>query len=255
MKTTNIFFDTEFTGLRKTTTLISIGLVSRCGKAFYAELTDYDENQIDDWIRTNVIANLTMQHLTPNNNEGIIDSDNVEFIRFKGTKSQLKPVLLNWLNQFDKIQMISDCLSHDWLLFIDIFGESSDLPKHIDYIPFDLCTLLRDINEDPDIDRELFSGYTGSTTKHNALHDAIVIKGCWLKATDILNNPSTIKITPPLGDDLSIFIEKAKTIANLMSKGQINQVAEFRYNNVLFFINKDTDTDKEIVRYLEEYAK
>jgi DNA polymerase III epsilon subunit-like protein len=36
MKKTKIFFDTEFTGLHQKTTLISIGLVSECGKTFYA---------------------------------------------------------------------------------------------------------------------------------------------------------------------------------------------------------------------------
>jgi len=40
---TKIFFDTEFTGLHQNTTLISIGLISECGKTFYAELTDYDK--------------------------------------------------------------------------------------------------------------------------------------------------------------------------------------------------------------------
>ena len=50
-----IFFDCEFTGLHKNTTLISIGLISDCGKTFYAEFTDY---QVDDWIRDNVISKL-----------------------------------------------------------------------------------------------------------------------------------------------------------------------------------------------------
>jgi hypothetical protein len=54
MKTTKIFFDTEFTGLHQNTTLISIGLISECGKEFYAELTDYDVTQIDDWLKQNV---------------------------------------------------------------------------------------------------------------------------------------------------------------------------------------------------------
>ena len=42
-KITKIFLDTEFTGLHKNTTLISLGLVSECGKTFYAEFTDYDQ--------------------------------------------------------------------------------------------------------------------------------------------------------------------------------------------------------------------
>ena len=59
---TKIFFDTEFTGLHQNTTLISIGLVSECGKTFYAEFTDYDQKQVDEWIKNNVIANLTLQN-------------------------------------------------------------------------------------------------------------------------------------------------------------------------------------------------
>jgi uncharacterized protein YprB with RNaseH-like and TPR domain len=56
----NLFFDTEFTGLHKDTTLISIGCVLDNGNKFYAETTDYDINQVDDWIEKNVIANLIL---------------------------------------------------------------------------------------------------------------------------------------------------------------------------------------------------
>ena len=42
-KIQRVFFDTEFTGLRKDTDLISIGCVSNESNDFYAELTDYDE--------------------------------------------------------------------------------------------------------------------------------------------------------------------------------------------------------------------
>ena len=56
-----IFFDTEFTGLHQNTTLISIGLISECGKTFYAEFTDYDKSQIDDWLQENVINNLILE--------------------------------------------------------------------------------------------------------------------------------------------------------------------------------------------------
>ena len=46
-----MFFDSEFTGLRQDTTLISIGLVAEDGSMFYAEFTDYDKNQVFDWLR------------------------------------------------------------------------------------------------------------------------------------------------------------------------------------------------------------
>ena len=49
-----VFFDSEFTGLRQDTTLISIGLVAEDGHMFYAELTDYDRNQVYPWLEENV---------------------------------------------------------------------------------------------------------------------------------------------------------------------------------------------------------
>ena len=58
--------DMEFTGLHQHTTLISIGLESDCGKSFYAEFTDYDESQVDEWIQENVIENLFYRMERPN---------------------------------------------------------------------------------------------------------------------------------------------------------------------------------------------
>ena len=59
-KKTKVFFDCEFTGLHQNTTLISIGLIAETGQTFYAELTDYDKSQIDEWLQTNVIDNLAL---------------------------------------------------------------------------------------------------------------------------------------------------------------------------------------------------
>ena len=42
MTKTKISLDTEFTGLNADCTLISIALVSECGKTFYAEFDDYN---------------------------------------------------------------------------------------------------------------------------------------------------------------------------------------------------------------------
>ena len=41
-----IFFDTEFTGLHKNTTLVSIGFISEDGRTFYAECNDFDWDQV-----------------------------------------------------------------------------------------------------------------------------------------------------------------------------------------------------------------
>ena len=56
---TNLFFDTEFTGLHSEAKLISIGIVAEDGRYFYAELNDYDkEKDTSDFVKLNVLPNL-----------------------------------------------------------------------------------------------------------------------------------------------------------------------------------------------------
>ena len=175
MKTTKIFFDTEFTGLHQNTTLISIGFISECGKTFYAELTDYDKSQIDDWLKVNVIDNLTLTSM-PNMLHARGESQTV-----RCNTSQLKGYLKDWLSQFEQVEMWSDCLSYDWVLFNQIFGHAFNIPKNVYYIPFDICTSLKEKGVDPDINREEFAALTEKPSKHNALWDAKVIRECYNK--------------------------------------------------------------------------
>jgi hypothetical protein len=177
-----LYFYTEFTGLHQKTTLISIGVIAENGKTFYAELTDYDKTQIHDWLQTNVIDNLYLK------NSGVSSTD-VEYV---GDVNGLKIALENWFKQFDKVEIWSDCLSYDWVLFCQIFGHAFNIPKNIYYIPFDICTLFICKGIDADIQREEFAyGDIKDETflfeksqeykKHNALWDAKVIKDCYLK--------------------------------------------------------------------------
>ena len=52
-----VFLDTEFTGLHKNTTLISLGITSEFGDSLYVEFTDYNRDSIenDKWIQYKVI--------------------------------------------------------------------------------------------------------------------------------------------------------------------------------------------------------
>ena len=103
----------------------------------------------------------------------------------------VKNRLESWLAQFAQegqtVEMWSDCLAYDWVLFVNIFGTAFDLPKHIYYIPFDLATALKQKGIDPDINREEYAyGKENDSAirlgdKHNALWDAIVIKDCCSK--------------------------------------------------------------------------
>jgi hypothetical protein len=161
-ETMKVFFDTEFTGLHQGTTLMSIGLVDENGRTFYAELEDYDKSQVDEWIEKNVVANFTKEKTL-----------NME---------ELKAYLIEWFEEYDCVEMWSDCLAYDWVLFNNIFGTAFDIPKQVYYIPFDLCTLFKIKGIDPDINRESFVGLDSKQSKHNALHDAQVIKNCYEKA-------------------------------------------------------------------------
>lgn len=177
MKTTKVFFDTEFTGLHQNTTLISIGLVSDCGKTFYAELTDYDKSQIDSWLQENVIDKLSI------NKDSIGKFGDVQNWIVRGDSEALKYYLSDWIKQFEKVEMWSDCLSYDWVLFNQIFGHAFNIPKNVYYIPFDICTLFKLKGVDPDISREKYGcgEVYSETPKHNALWDAQVIKMCYEK--------------------------------------------------------------------------
>jgi hypothetical protein len=194
MKTTKLFFDTEFTGLHKNTTLISIGIVSDCDKTFYAELNDYDISQIDDWLQKNVIDQLIMRPPKQNEDE-YYSADRAKdnpigkslyegySIQLRCNSKVLKDELIKWLTQFDSVEMWSDCLAYDWMLFNHIFGNAFDIPDNVYYIPFDICTLFKLKGIDPDISREEFIFLDKDMTigKHNALWDAKIIKLCYLK--------------------------------------------------------------------------
>lgn len=180
MKTTKIFFDTEFTGLHQGTTLISLGAISECGKTFYAEFTDYDIDQLDDWLWENVITKLTLKDYPES---GIILGENGKSIEMKGNTNLIKEQLEIWLLQFEEVEMWSDWLSYDWVLFNQIWGHAFNIPKNVYYIPFDICTVFKIKGIDPNISREKFGcgEVYFEMPKHNALWDARVIKMCYEK--------------------------------------------------------------------------
>lgn len=187
-----IFFDTEFTGLHKNTTLISIGLIDENGRTFYAEFSDYDESQCDNWIKDNVIYNLKF-----------IKSAQLEYFvnihenswEVYGDKEYIKEVLKDWLSIYDDIQLISDCCHYDMVLFIDIFGGAFDIPSNVNPACHDINQDIAKHNniserEAFDLSREgiikstneLISKYWPDDViniegdKHNSLYDAKVIK-------------------------------------------------------------------------------
>lgn len=176
-----VFMDLEFTGLHQQTTPISIGLVDEQGKMFYAEFNDYRHSQVDEWIEENVIKNLAYNHTL-----FALNKSKYNDISMKGTKDTVTSELRKWLSQYDQVEIWSDCLSYDWVVFNDLFGHAFNIPSNVYYIPFDICTLMKVKGADPDINREEFSGNQNSANlKHSALWDAKVIKDCYYKLMEM----------------------------------------------------------------------
>jgi len=186
-----IFFDAEFTGLHQNTTLVSIGLTSKDGRTFYAELNDFDQNQVDDWIRMHVLQNLLF-HAPPEGQQEYWTQSRVTpemplhqawNLEMRGNSDEVANSLTEWLSQFESIEIWGDCLAYDWVLFNQLFGHAFNIPKNVHYIPFDICTLFKVHGIDPDINREEFAAgwldnSRGRPQKHNALWDAKVIEAC-----------------------------------------------------------------------------
>ena len=171
-----LFFDTEFTGLRKDTELISIGIIAESGDVFYAEITDYDPslgcgidlntNMSGDeyhklfvsspefrnaiWIRENVINKLFLDKPecdTYTTFESFFGRYNMTVKR--GSKYEVGVALYNWLDilakKYDMLTFVSDVAHYDFVLLIDLIvqvvGKTAlDLPKYI-------CPACYDINQ------------------------------------------------------------------------------------------------------------
>lgn len=181
----NLYFDMEFTGLHARTTLVSIGIVAEDGKKFYAEFSDYDESQCDDWIRGNVLKHTIF---AGNDNLAAKLGEDSNTTVVLGSKADIRYELGEWLKQFDEVQFVSDVCHYDMVLLIDIFGGAFDLPKNV-------SAVCHDINQDiakhygisereafdksrEDIVSELCGGFIAGD-KHNALYDAEVIKAIY----------------------------------------------------------------------------
>jgi hypothetical protein len=175
-----LFFDTEFSGLHRNTTLISIGIISMSNKTFYAEFTDYDNTQVDNWIRSNVIKNLSR------------DEDELKSFAettIKGTKQEVGKCLNTWLNQFDQIEWVSDVCHYDFVLLVDLlYGNAMSIPHNISPVCIDINQYIADFYEINSIEafnknrENIVSEYKNlKAKKHNSMWDAIIIHAIYEK--------------------------------------------------------------------------
>jgi hypothetical protein len=197
-----IYYDAEFTGLHRNSTLISIALKGEDNEYFYAEFTDYDVSQLNEWITTHVISKLQFK-----------DSQEIRGARIPGKsytmsicgdKDTIRDALNHWLHdQFqmhgDRLSIMTDCYAYDWMLLVDLLtdGDSAlSMPHYISYIPIDLSTYFWSNGIDPDTSRTKFmtdnvESLYGETDhyEHNALIDVTVMKSCF----ELLNSKNLKK--------------------------------------------------------------
>lgn len=181
----NLYFDFEFTGLRQGTTPVSLGVISEDGRDFYAEFSDYDSGQVDEWLEKKVISRLRY----PGHKGNLFEMRPVGKNRFSnmlysevvfGDRKYIAHRLMLWLGQFEDVVMRGDVLGYDWVLFCELFGGAMAIPSHVYYIPDDLATALKMAGFDPDVSREEFAClFAKDDDKHGALHDAKVIRECF----------------------------------------------------------------------------
>ena len=204
-RTCYVYFDTEFTGLRKDTSLISIGLVDCDGRTFYGEFTDYNKEQVDEWIENNVITNLTNPETVTEGNAWTVT----------GTTPVVREYLWKWLEPFKQngklIQFVSDVAHYDFVLLVDLLlGDPKltalDLPDGISAccldVNQDIATSIQVPQTDDNtnfvpmyaafnFDREELvnsvPNFNYEGNKHNSLYDAMVIRAIHQNLWDIEN--------------------------------------------------------------------
>lgn len=61
---TLLFFDCEFTDLSSSASLISAGFITQSGDQFYAELSDYQEDSCNDFVKATVLPLLSLRPIS-----------------------------------------------------------------------------------------------------------------------------------------------------------------------------------------------
>lgn len=175
-----VFLDTEFTDLSQLCGLISIGMTDMSGNTFYGEFTDYLKSSCSEWVQENILPTLQF-----NDVEVLAPQPVTNVYECKTSRQDMQPLIMKWFQRIaggKQILMVSDCLAYDWVLFSELVRkDNGEFPSdQIFYVPVDIMGILIARGLDIDITREDLV-QLGTENKHNALHDAKVIKEIWSK--------------------------------------------------------------------------
>jgi hypothetical protein len=140
------FLDTEFSerGSKKPIDLISIGIVAEDGREFYLESSEFDVNDINSWVRANVITQL----------KGEMVPLSVIAERVKAFCGDV----------YGKPEFWGYYADYDWVVFCQTLGTMIDLPKGWPMYCRDIKQMCDSLGN-PKLPEQ-------DSSEHNALNDA-----------------------------------------------------------------------------------
>ena len=188
-----IFFSVDYIGVHRERDIVSIGMISEDGREFYAELNDYNDENIEGWEDEVVLDNLkydsSVEYYIRSKVSEDISVDNKWNIQMRGNRDELELELRDWLSQFNRVQLISDVGYFDFTLLVDLFGSMKELPVNMAScchdINQDIAEYLRVSDRDAySVDRINFINNHGDVDieeveKSNVLYEARVVKKCY----------------------------------------------------------------------------
>lgn len=171
------FVDAEFTGEHQRSTLVSLAIVGTGDEQIYLTFDGYDHDQVSPWLKENVLS-----HINP-------------ALAISYVEGYHK--LATWLKQYSAgkpISLVSAGKTLDLVLLFELwhheypgrkyFHNLYCLPEYLNHSAhFDLPTIFWLAGLPPDLDREAFAGQV-SGYRHNALHDALVVRECFRRCVN-----------------------------------------------------------------------
>lgn len=210
----NIYFDTEFTGLRHKTELVSIGVVTDAGDKFYAEISNvnWEDPLIDDGTKK-FLADHVKSYLKFNGQKSVVKKDGNNWT-VCDNKSAVGYQFLLWLDEVmpsgEAIIPVSDVMYYDMVLLQDMINAAitnTSYIESVDNVAKRISPAGIDINRDIAINGVMSGekneldplwafnysredilkdygdpdGLLDRQEKHNALYDAEIIRAIYLK--------------------------------------------------------------------------
>ena len=158
--------------------LISIGIISMDGRAYYAISNEYNYNDADDWVKENVIIPMYTQEISGDRRNHIDAEHFHKCIPNGKTNKQIAMEVAEFCkpNEIDNIdpniEFYGYYADYDWVLFCSLFGRMIDLPKGFPMYCKDLKQYFDDIQYTQNYDLKKQPNYPKQQNEHNALADA-----------------------------------------------------------------------------------